>query len=88
MKSRSDGADGQWAYLGRSQYRLDRDSEGFVNVSPVDATSIQADENRKIDEPKTPYVRYDAENDLVLGGELNIASHVLRSSWQMYLDST
>jgi protein phosphatase inhibitor 2 len=26
--------------------------------------------HRKIDEPKTPYVRYDAENDLVLGGEL------------------
>ena len=24
--------------------------------------------NRKIDEPKTPYVRYDAERDIVLGG--------------------
>jgi protein phosphatase inhibitor 2 len=33
----------------------------------------RADEVRKIDEPKTPYVRYDAENDLVLGGKLSIA---------------
>jgi predicted nucleic acid-binding Zn finger protein len=24
--------------------------------------------SRKIDEPKTPFVRYDAENDMVLGG--------------------
>jgi hypothetical protein len=30
----------------------------------------RADESRKIDEPKTPYVRYDAENDLVLGGKI------------------
>ena len=39
----------------------------------------KADENRKIDEPKTPYVRYDAENDLVLGGELKSASRLVRS---------
>lgn len=31
---------------------------------------------RKIDEPKTPYVRYDAENDLVLGG---VSDHSQRS---------
>ncbi|WOO78696.1 Protein phosphatase inhibitor 2 [Vanrija pseudolonga] len=30
-------------------------------------TEIQKDSLMKIDEPKTPYVRYDAENDVVLG---------------------
>jgi protein phosphatase inhibitor 2 len=39
---------------------------------------VEADGNRKIDEPKTPYVRYDAENDLVLGGQLNGASRAGR----------
>jgi hypothetical protein len=43
-----------------------------VGTSPRGRT----DRYRKIDEPKTPYVRYDAENDLVLGGEVyRIASH-------------
>ena len=32
-------------------------------------TEIGKDSLMKIDEPKTPYVRYDADNDLVLGGE-------------------
>jgi protein phosphatase inhibitor 2 len=31
-------------------------------------TEVGKDSLMKIDEPKTPYVRYDAENDLVLGG--------------------
>lgn len=31
-------------------------------------TEIGKDSLMKIDEPKTPYVRYDAEKDLVLGG--------------------
>jgi len=36
------------------------------------------DRCRKIDEPKTPYVRYDAENDTVLGigGELSVESRL------------
>lgn len=65
--------------MGRGQYRLDGDSEGFINVSSLDATWFEADENRKIDEPKTPYVRYDAENDLVLGGELGRAFNWVQS---------
>lgn len=31
------------------------------------ALVTSTDTIRKIDEPKTPYVRYDAENDVVLG---------------------
>jgi hypothetical protein len=31
---------------------------------------MTADPGRKIDEPKTPYVRYDAENDILLDGKL------------------
>jgi len=41
--------------------------ESFDGIRLVGYT----DDDRKIDEPKTPYVRYDAENDLVLGGKLN-----------------
>jgi len=47
----------------------------------------KADENRKIDEPKTPYVRYDAENDLVLGGELvHLLVSGAKADDKMFLD--
>jgi protein phosphatase inhibitor 2 len=41
-------------------------------------TEIGKDAFMKIDEPKTPYVRYDAENDLVLGRELRPLPSPLR----------
>lgn len=37
-------------------------------------TEIGKDSLMKIDEPKTPYVRYDAENDRVLGGEPGVST--------------
>jgi hypothetical protein len=47
-----------------------------------------ADGIRKIDEPKTPYVRYDAENDLILSGKLSYLSHERLLMIQTSPDST
>ena len=44
---------------------------------------------RKIDEPKTPFVRYDEENDVVLGGEpIHLLLLNLMTLEQMFLLST
>jgi len=40
-------------------------------------TEIGKDSLMKIDEPKTPYVRYDAEQDLVLGGEYRFVETII-----------
>jgi hypothetical protein len=49
-------------HIARADYSLTWDEANIAE------TEIGKDSLMKIDEPKTPYVRYDAEKDLVLGG--------------------
>jgi protein phosphatase inhibitor 2 len=48
--------------IAQSRYSLQWDEENLA------LTEAQKDSQMKITEPKTPYVRYDAETDTIEGG--------------------
>jgi hypothetical protein len=56
--------------MGRREHRAHRDPEGGMFHTPILLVGLylSQDSLMKIDEPKTPFVRYNAETDTIEGG--------------------